>query len=68
MHEKIMEEKLEKIPKSLRKEALDYLDFLINKYQSKKSTQKKFKFDWEGGLSDIKITSVELQHNALEWR
>ncbi len=31
---------------------------------------KKFKFDWEGGLSEIqeKFTSVELQHRALEWR
>lgn len=30
----------------------------------------KFKFDWEGGLSNLKekYTSVELQHKALEWR
>jgi len=30
----------------------------------------KFKFDWEGGLSEIgkKFTSVGLQHKALEWR
>ncbi len=31
---------------------------------------KKFKFDWEGGLSEVKekFTSVELQHKASEWR
>ena len=31
---------------------------------------KKFKFDWEGGLSEIKdkFTSIQLQHKALEWR
>lgn len=32
--------------------------------------QKRFKFDWEGGLSELKekFTSVELQHKASEWR
>ena len=32
--------------------------------------EDKFKFDWEGGLSDLKkkYTSVSLQHKALEWR
>ncbi|KCZ71820.1 Protein of unknown function (DUF2281) [Candidatus Methanoperedens nitroreducens] len=32
--------------------------------------KKKFRFDWEGGLSELKkkYTSVELQHKALEWR
>jgi hypothetical protein len=31
---------------------------------------KKFKFDWEGGLSKIKekLTSVELQHKVSGWR
>lgn len=30
---------------------------------------ERFKFDWEGCLSEIKekFTSVELQHRALEW-
>ena len=33
-------------------------------------TKKGFRFDWEGGLSDLKekYTSVELQHKASEWR
>ncbi|MFH1563670.1 MAG: DUF2281 domain-containing protein [Nitrospirota bacterium] len=70
MYEIGIEMKLQKIPVVLRREVLDYLEFLTNKYQSKKNTQKKFKFDWEGGLSDIKegFTSVKLQHKVLEWR
>lgn len=46
-----------------------------NKYNKKEvrimyeSKAERFKFDWEGGLSEIKekFTSVELQHRALEW-
>jgi hypothetical protein len=43
---------------------------LTIRYLSKESESKKFKFEWEGGLSEIrkKFTSVELQHKALEWR
>lgn len=46
------------------------VDFLLSKYQEREVVRKKFKFDWEGGLSDLreKFTSVELQHKALEWR
>ena len=69
-HENKIELELRKLPKDLRREVLDYMEFLIKKYQSKKPTKKKFKFDWEGGLSDIKekYNSVELQHKSLEWR
>ena len=70
IHENKIELELRKLPKDLRREVLDYMEFLIKKYQSKKPTKKKFKFDWEGGLSDIKekYNSVELQHKSLEWR
>jgi len=70
IYEHEVEMKLRKLPSDLRREVLDYLEFLLSKYQNKKSTKKKFKFDWEGGLSDIKgnLKSVELQHKALEWR
>ncbi|MDQ1354224.1 MAG: hypothetical protein QG657_4533 [Acidobacteriota bacterium] len=60
------------LPLNLKKEVLDYVEFLLNKYpgQKKAAPEKKFKFDWEGGLSDIKdeMTSVELQHKAMDWR
>lgn len=61
--------KLEELPEDLEKEVLDFIEFLLLKY-GKKNEKRKFKFDWEGGLSDLKdkYTSVELQHKALEWR
>ena len=70
IYEHEIEMKLRKLPSDLKREVLDYLEFLLSKYQSKKPMKKKFKFDWEGGLSDIKgnFNSVELQHKALEWR
>jgi len=70
MHEMVIERKIRELPENLRKEIWDHVDFLLSKYQRRKATQKKLKFDWEGGLSDIKdkFTSVELQHKALGWR
>ncbi len=61
--------KLEELPEDLEKEVLDYVEFLLYKY-GKKTKRGSFKFDWEGGLSDLKekYTSVELQHKASEWR
>lgn len=65
----IVKEKIEELPEDLRKEVFDYIEFLLQKH-NKKAKRKKFKFDWEGGLSELKkkYSSVELQHKALEWR
>lgn len=43
---------------------------LMKKFSASKKRNGTFKFDWEGGLSDIKgkYTSVELAHKSLEWR
>lgn len=70
MHEKEIAVKMQKLPDDLKREVLDYIDFLLSKSQDRKTARKKFKFDWEGGLSELKedFTSVELQHRALEWR
>ena len=70
MYEKEIESKMRELPEDLRREILDYMEFLLKKYKSKKAEAKKFKFDWVGGLSELrgKFTSVELQHKALEWR
>jgi len=59
-----------KLPFYLKKEVLNYVEFLSNKYLTNTIPKKKFKFDWEGGLADIKgrISSVELQHKAMDWR
>jgi len=70
MYEKEIESKIQELPENLRKEVLDYIDFLHKKYKDKRSKANGFKFDWEDGLSEVKneFTSVELQHKALEWR
>ena len=70
MYEKEIELKMRELPEDLRREVLDYMEFLVKKYMGKRIEAKKFKFDWEGGLSKIreKFTSVELQHKASEWR
>ncbi len=69
MQDKILVEKLAGLSDDLKQEVLDYIDFLSQKY-SKKKNVKRFRFDWEGGLSELKgkYTSVELQHKAMEWR
>lgn len=69
MYRQIIKDKLNELPEDLEKELLDYIEFLLHKY-GKRIEKKELKFDWEGGLSDLKdkYTSVELQHKAMEWR
>lgn len=64
-----IKEKIEALSPDLRKEILDYIEFLSGKY-GKKRKKEKLSFDWEGGLSDLReeYTSVELQHKSLDWR
>ena len=70
MEPQIIKSKLEELPENLRNEVYDFIEFLLQKHGSAKAKKGKFKFDWEGGLSDLKekYTSVELQHKSLEWR
>ncbi len=72
METHVIKSKLDELPEDLKKEVFDYIEFLLQKYEKYKTRTKKgkFKFDWEGGLSDLKekYTSVELQHKAMEWR
>lgn len=69
-YEEEIESKLRELPEDLRREAIDYLESLINRRKIKKSKTEGFKFDWEGGLEELKdkFTSVELQHRAAELR
>lgn len=62
--------KVRALPEALKREVLDYTDFLLSKQKRKLAKKEKFKFNWEGGLADIgeDITSVELSHRAMEWR
>ncbi len=70
MSETEIDAKIRSLPESIKTEVLDYIEFLLSKYRPKKAVAKGFKFDWEGGLADLKkkFSSVELQHKASEWR
>ena len=61
-----IEEKIRMLPTDLREEAIRFIDELARKNRK----AKKFSLSWAGGLSDQTgcMTSVELQHAALEWR
>jgi hypothetical protein len=70
MYARQIEANIQKLPPHLRSSVLDYVEFLLNKYTDTKPKRGKFKFNWEGELSDLaeEFSSVELQHQALEWR
>jgi len=70
MTKKDIEEKIKKLPDDVIPELMDYIEFLLAKYTKRKRRGEKIKFDWEGGLAELKkqYTSVQLQHKALEWR
>jgi hypothetical protein len=63
---KNIETKINQLTPAMIGELDHYLDYLINKKMVRKP--KKLKQDWAGGLSDIKMTSIELQKSALDWR
>jgi hypothetical protein len=61
-----LESKINKLSPALVNELDHYLDYLLNKKVVKK--QRKLKQDWAGGLKDVKMSALELQKKALEWR
>ena len=63
---KNIESKINQLTPSMIGELDRYLDYLINKRIDRKP--KRLKQDWAGGLKDIKMTSIELQKKALDWR
>lgn len=62
--------KVRALPEALKREVLDFTDFLLSKQLGEKARKEKFRFNWEGGLADIgeDISSVELSHRSMEWR
>ena len=64
-----IENKIKCLPPRLLKQVDDYIDFLSKRYRVS-SKNYIFNFDWEGGLAELgeKLSSVDLQHKALEWR
>ena len=62
-----LEQKLKSLPLDLHEEVEDYIDFLMNKRT--KPAKKRFGLTWRGALRDDneKISSVDLQHQSLDW-
>lgn len=63
--------KFNALPDDLKKEVLNFIDFLLAKRKKEEQRQlRQFDFTWEGGLANLKNTysSVDLQHKAAEWR
>jgi hypothetical protein len=63
---KDIETKINKLSPGLIGELDRYLDYLVNKKVSHK--HRGLKQNWAGDLKDIKMSSLELQKKALNWR
>jgi hypothetical protein len=63
-----VEKKIKRLPKELKNEVEDFVDFLIEKKQKVKN--KKPSLNWIGGLKEFKdqYSAIELQKKANEWR
>ncbi len=55
------------LPDDLKREVLDYIEFLLERRGIKRTGT--LKMEWKGALKELreKYTSVELQHKSLEW-
>ena len=47
-----IESKINNLPPKIQKQAIDFIDFLSNKY-GPHGKEYKLKFNWEGSLSDL---------------
>jgi hypothetical protein len=56
--------KYETLPASARRQVDTFVDYLSRTAKPSRSIKRRFKFDWAGGLADLKsrYSSVELQH------
>jgi len=63
---KKIESKINKLSPTLIVELDRYLDYLISRKTGR--NPHKLRQDWAGGLKDIKMSSIELQKKALDWR
>ena len=65
---KTLEEAIKSLPPDMVKEVEEFIRFLMRKRA--KNTKEKPRLNWRGALKHLrdKFTSVELQHEALDWR
>ena len=59
-------ETFKKIPKDVQDRILEYVTSILKGKLI--ISGGSMKFDWQGGLGNIKESSFELQHKANEWR
>jgi Protein of unknown function (DUF2281) len=69
MNTRLIEQKFNVLPDDLKREVLNFIDFLMAKRRQEKMSGQ-FDFTWEGGLKKMKgnFNSVDLQHKSMEWR
>lgn len=62
--------KVKALAGSSKRKVLAFIEFLENGQDSSKTTEFTLTFSWEGCLADSAktVTSVDLQHESLEWR
>jgi hypothetical protein len=58
------------LPVAAQKQVETFIEFFSQRTPAKRAraTKRRFKFDWAGGLADLKhrFTAVELQHHLKE--
>jgi hypothetical protein len=69
MNTQNINEKFQSLPHYLKREVLDYIEFLTKRYKVHHK-EKRFSFKWEGGLKELKeqFSAVNLQHKAKDYR
>ncbi len=64
--------KYETLPATAQKQVETFIEFLSKTSSPKpaRSSKRRFKLDWAGGLADLKkqFTAVELQHHLNDLR
>jgi hypothetical protein len=65
---KTLQELVAELPPELQQEVRDFVEFLMTKRASRAIARPKL--DWWGGAKELgqQFSSVELQHQANEWR
>ncbi len=63
-----LEELVRELPPDLRTEVRDFVEFLLTKHGRR--IHVGLRQNWAGALREAgqQYSSIELQHNALEWR
>ena len=63
-----IDDMVSELPSELRKEVMDFVEFLIEKRARKQG--RKLRQDWAGALKEHReqYSALDLQKKALEWR